>query len=130
MALTYQNQVFLKGVVGDDIIFKRARTGKDYCSFSLIVNHDNKYLSEDETNSVEYIRIMIFNNKRKKLVDKLKEMGLRRGNYVSIIGRLQTARTEYRGISLIQLTVQVNDLSIIQTKPQNDKENERVQTGD
>lgn len=122
MSFTYQNQVFLKGQVGDDIVFKRTKNNKDYCSFSLIVNHDNKYLSDEETNSVEYIRIMIFNNKRKKLVDKLKEMGLRRGMFVGIVGRLQTARTEYRGIRLVQLTVQVNDLSIIQTKPQN-KEN-------
>ena len=117
MAITYQNQVFLKGVVGDDFKVGKATSGKRYISFSLIVNSSPKEVSEDETNSVEYIRIFIFNNKRKKMVDKLEEMGLRRGMYVSIIGRLQTARTEFKGNKIIQLSVQVLDLSIIQTKP-------------
>ena len=127
MAFTYQNQVFLKGCIGDDLVFKKAKSGKDYCSFSLIVNHDTKELSDEETNGVEYVRIFIFNNKKKKMVDKLKEMGLRRGLFVSIIGRLQTARTEVKGISLIQLTVQVRDLSIIQTKP---LKNEKIEQND
>ena len=125
MAITYQNQVCLKGVVGDDFKVGQASSGKKYISFSLVVNSSNKEYSEDETNSVEYIRIFIFNNKRKKMVDKLEEMGLRRGMYVSIIGRLQTARTEFKGNRIIQLSVQVHDLSIIQTKPEGKKVNNK-----
>lgn len=117
MAFTYQNQVFLKGQIGDDFKIGKAKSGKRYISFSLIVNHSTKDLSEEETSSVEYIRIFIFNNNRKKMVDKMEELGLRRGLFVSIAGRLQTARTEYKGISLVQLSVHVNDLNIIQTAP-------------
>ena len=73
MAITYQNQVFLKGIVGDDYKVGKATSGKRYISFSLIVNSSPKEVSEDETNSVEYIRIFIFNNKHKKMVDKLEE---------------------------------------------------------
>lgn len=126
MTFTYQNQVFLKGQVGDDIVFRTSKNGKDYCTFSLIVNCTNKWLSDEETNSVEFIRIFIFNNQRKKMVDKLKEMGLRRGQFVSIIGRLQTSKTEHKGINILNLTVQVLDLSILQTGINKQKKDERT----
>ena len=116
MAFTYQNQVFLKGQIGNDLKFGKASTGKKYISFSLIVNSSQKEVSEDATRSVEYIRIFIFNNKKKRMVEKLEEMGLKKNMFVSIIGRLQTARTEFKGNPIIQLSVQVIDLSIIQTK--------------
>ena len=116
MAFTYQNQVFLKGQIGNDLKVGKATTGKKYMSFSLIVNSSQRDISDDVTKSVEYIRIFIFNNNKKKMVDKLEEMGLKKNMFVSIVGRLQTARTEFKGNPIIQLSVQVIDLSIIQTK--------------
>ena len=112
----FQNSVYLSGITGDDVKFGKAANGKEYCTFLLEVNHNGKMMGDEQTSGVELIRVAIFNNKR-KLVDYLKEMGFRRGMRVNIVGRLQSTKTEYKGIELIQLMVQVIDITIVQTKP-------------
>lgn len=117
--IVYQNEVLLRGIVADNVMYKKASNGKDYCTFSLVVNHDKTELSEGETNSKEFIRIFVFNGKKKKLVDYLKDMGFRRGLYVGIYGLLRTTSTEHKGIPIVQISVGVRDIFIIQTKPIN-----------
>lgn len=117
--IVYQNEVFLRGIVADNVMYNKASNGRDYCTFSLIVNHDKTELSEGETNSKEFIRIFVFNGKKKKMVDYLKNMGFRRGLYVGIYGLLRTTSTEHKGIPIVQISVGVRDIFIIQTKPIN-----------
>ncbi len=105
----YINKVELGGYVGDKVIWKKAKNAKKYCSFQIITNHVyNVYDSDTETSSRDFIRIIVFNNRKKRLVDKLEEAGLRQGMRIRLEGKLQTSRTEYKGIDLIQMTVWPN----------------------
>lgn len=116
--IVYQNEVFLRGIVADNVLYGKATSGYDYCSFSLIIN-DKDDISTDDTKSKEYIRIFVFNNKKKKMVEYLNKMGFRRGLYVGVYGKLRTVGTEHKGIQLVQIIVDVRDIFIIQTKPTN-----------
>ena len=115
--IIYQNEVFLRGIISDDFKYGKAVNGKDYCTFSLIVNADTRELSEESTSSNQFIRIMVFNNRSKRLVDYMREFGFRRGLYIGIVGRLQTSSQEYKGNVYVNLTVSVKDIYIIATKP-------------
>lgn len=105
MKIEYINRVELQGIVGDHVIWKRARNGKSYVSFQVITNNSSEYVSEYETESKEYIRIIVFNNNKTKFVDRLKKAGLRRGMWISLEGKLQTSKIEIKGNPIIQLVV-------------------------
>ena len=103
MKIEYINRVELQGLVGDHVIWKRARNGKSYVSFQVITNNSSDYVSDYETESKEYIRIIVFNNSKTKFVDRLKEAGLRRAVWISLEGKLQTSKIEIKGNPIIQL---------------------------
>lgn len=111
--VVYENYVRLRGVVGDNVIWGLAVNNRKYCSFQIITNNDGKYISEMETNSKEYLRVIVFNRRRVKLVDKMERYGFKRGMYVGVEGRLQTSKTEFKGNSIIQLMIYVKKIWII-----------------
>lgn len=113
MKIEYVNKVELQGVVGDNVIWKKAKNGKKYVSFQLITNHSSEYVSDMETESREYVRIIAFNNSKSLFVDRLKDKKFRRGMYVRIEGKLQTSRIEIKGNPIIQLVVHPKRMWII-----------------
>lgn len=116
-----KNVVILEGVAGDDVKFDRATNGKEYCTFSLCMNAFNKELGDEDemTRSTTFIRVMVFNNRKAKLVDYLRRVGFHRGQRVNIFGMLASHKSEYKGITYIQNNVIVRDITIVQTKTNN-----------
>ncbi len=113
------NEVRLSGTAGDDVKFGRAITGKEYCTFSLCVVPYNKKHGDNEdemSRSVNYIRIIVFNNRHTRNVDYLRSMNFHRGQRVSVFGWLSSRKTEIKGNNIIQLSVVVRKIEIEQTK--------------
>lgn len=109
-----KNLVMLEGVSGDDVKFKRAKNGKEMCTFSLLLNQFSKELGDvDDTNSQQMIRIMVFKNKKKDLVEYLRKVNFHRGMRVSVFGRLQSYKEDYKGIAIVHNYVFVRDISVI-----------------
>lgn len=111
--IVYENYVKLRGIVGDNVIWGTAVNKKKYCSFQIITNNDLGYISDAETNSREYIRILVFNRRTVRLVDSMKKAGFRRGMYVGLEGKLQSSKIEFKGNPIIQITVYVKKIWII-----------------
>lgn len=114
-----KNVVILEGTAGDDVKFGKSANGTDYCTFSLAVTPYNKHLGDDAeeiSRSVNYIRVVCFNNRGNRLVDYLNKVGFHRGQRVSVFGWLSSRKTEVKGIDIIQLSVVVRDISVIDTK--------------
>lgn len=118
-----KNVVLLSGISGDDVKFCKASNGKDYCTFLLLITTFEKEMGDVDahTRSMDMIRIMVFNNKKTKLVDYLKKIGFRRGMRVTIFGRIQSYKTEVKGNSIIQNNVLVRDIEVVQTSATGDK---------
>lgn len=109
----YHNEVILAGIVGDDLKFGKAKTGLNYCTFSMIIGESGNYIDDNDVSYKELVRIFVFNSRGRRIADQMKEEGLRRGMRVSVNGFLISTRSEYRGISLIQLAVKVKEIHII-----------------
>lgn len=118
-----KNLVILSGVSGDDVKFARATNGKEYCTFLLLISTFDKELGDESPNSrgMDMIRILVFNNKRGKLVDYLKKVGFRRGMRVTVMGRLQSYKSEVHGVTIIQNNVMVRDIECVMTKSYKEK---------
>lgn len=109
-----KNFVFLEGIVGDDYKYMKTRDGKDFATFTLYINSFNKeYRDKTEAAIYVHIRIMVFDA---RLVEYLKKVKPRNGNRVSILGRLNSHKNEYKGTELWQNDVVVRDIHIIKTK--------------
>lgn len=115
MAKLDKNIVLLEGLIGDDFKFGRTSDAKEMATFSLAINSYLKELADDteRTRAQTYVRIFVYD---KKLLDYLRRIDVHRGMRASILGRLSSHKSEYKGIEYIQLTVIVRDIGIIQTK--------------
>jgi len=113
-----RNIVMLAGSVGDKIKWGKTKTGKEYCSFCLVVNSFSAELGDEneESRSKAYIRLFVFNSKKSKLVDYLKKVGLHQGQRLDVFGAITSYHTEYKGVSLVQNNIQVRDITVIKTK--------------
>lgn len=109
-----KNIVILSGVSGDDVKFGRAQNGKEYVTFTLLCTQFDRKLGDDDEHvrCTDFLRIMVFNNPRKRLVDYLKTAGFRRGMRVMIFGRLQAHKTEFKGNPIIQINVNVRNIHV------------------
>ena len=110
-----KNIVLLEGLIGDDFMYKKTSDAKEMATFSLCINSYMKEIADDteRTRSQTYVRIFVYD---KKQLEYLHRIDVHRGQRVSILGRLSSHRTEYKGIEYIQLTVIVRDIVVIQTK--------------
>lgn len=110
-----KNFVILEGQVGDDLSYGKTQDGKDYSTFSLIINGYSKdyHDSSERQHGFTMIRIMVFES---RLVDRMRDLKVRTGTRVGVFARLNSHRTEYRGISYIQNDVVVRDLTVVRTK--------------
>lgn len=113
-----RNIVQLAGIAGDKITWGKTKTGKEYCSFNLIVNSFSAELGDEneETRSRTYVRLFVFNSRKGKLVDYLKRVGFHGGQRLDVFGALTSYHTEYKGVNLVQNNVQVRDITVIKTK--------------
>lgn len=110
-----KNVVFLEGSVGEDLNYGKTQDGKEFGTFSLLVNgYSREYHDSSERNhSFVMIRVMVF---ERSLVERMRELKVRSGTRVSIFARLNSHRSEYRGVSYIQNDVVVRDLAVIKSK--------------
>ena len=110
-----KNIVWLEGLIGDDAKFGRTEDGKEYFTFSLCVNSFIKEISDktERTHSQNFIRTTVFD---KKQIAYLRRVDAHRGMRVTILGRLSSYKTEYKGIDFIQLSIIVRDIGVIQPK--------------
>ena len=111
-----KNIVILEGLIGDDFMYKKTSDAKEMATFSLCINaYTLKEIADDSERSraQTYVRIFVYD---KKQLEYLHRIDVHRGQRVSILGRLSSRKTEYKGIEYIQLTVIVRDIGVIQTK--------------
>lgn len=114
-----KNIVILEGSVGDDLSFRRSQDGKEFVTFTLLVGgYSREYHDRSETRDVVYIRVMCFDG---RLVERVRAMSLRNGSRVNILARLNSHRSEYKGISYIQNDVIVRDIVLVRTSSVNNK---------
>ena len=110
-----KNIVMLEGIIGDDYKVGKTSEGKEMITFSLAINSYMKEIADDteRTRSQTYVRIFVYD---KKQIEYLQKIDAHRGQRATILGRLSSRKSEYKGIEYIQLTVIVRDIGIIQTK--------------
>lgn len=107
-----KNFVMLEGQVGDDLSYGRTQDGKDYGTFSLLLNgYSREYHdSSERQHGFTIVRVMVFDV---RLVERMRSLKVRSGTRVGVFARLNSHRTEYRGISYIQNDVVVRDLYVV-----------------
>lgn len=110
-----KNIVWLEGLIGDDYKYGRTEEGKEYATFSLCVDSFIKEISDktERTHSQNFIRTTVFD---KRQLEYLRRIGARRGMRACVFGRISSYKTEYKGIDIIQLSIVVRDIGILQTK--------------
>lgn len=111
-----KNICILEGVINDDAKWgKKKDNGREYFTFTLIVNSYNKEFADDtERNfSLSYVRIFVYD---KLQLEYLHKVDAKRGQRATIFGRLQAYKAEYKGHSYFTLSVVCRDVKIIKTK--------------
>lgn len=110
-----KNIVILEGIIGDDYKTGKTSEGKQFVTFSLCINSMTKDMADstERTHSQSFIRIFAYD---KKLLEYLERVKARRGNRVSVFGRISSYKNEYRGISFISNNIICRDITIIKTK--------------
>lgn len=110
-----KNIVFLEGQIGDDYKSGKTTDGKPYVTFTLCINSMTKDMSDltERTHSQSYIRIFAYDKKQLEYLERVKA---RRGNRVSVFGRITSYKNEYKGISFISNNIVCRDITIIKTK--------------
>ena len=112
----------LEGTIGEDFKWSKAQNGAEYATFSLCMNSYIKEIADstEKTHSRTYIRIFVYD---KKQLEYLKRVKVKRGQRIAILGRLTSAKNEYKGITYMSNNVTCRDISIIKTRKE--KENGR-----
>lgn len=110
-----KNFVMLEGHIGNDLSYGKTQDGKEFATFSLCIDGYSKdyHDTSERKHGFVMVRIMVF---EKRLVDRMHELKVRTGTRLSVFARLNSHRTEYKGISYIQNDVVVRDMSVIRTK--------------
>lgn len=109
-----ENIVHLCGLIGDDYKDGKTSEGKEFITFSLCIStYVKDYADSTEKNhSQTFVRLFVYD---KKQIEYLRRMKTHRGLRVWVNGRLSSRKSEYKGISYIQLTVIVRNIAIIKT---------------
>lgn len=108
------NIVFLQGKIGNDLQYKKTSEGAQFATFSVVVNSFAKEIKDSTERRTEtYIRVMCFD---KYIVDYLQRVNAKQGNKVSILARLNSHKSEYKGISFIQNDVIARDVVVVKVK--------------
>lgn len=117
-----KNIVILEGVVGDDFKWAKTQEGKEFATFSLCIDSYIKEFADstERSHSQTFVRINVFD---KRYIEYLHRIKLHAGHRVSVFGRLNSSRNEYKGISLMQNNVVCRSIEVIRTMP--DKENNK-----
>lgn len=113
-----KNFVFLEGRISNDYRYMKTRDGREFATFTLMVNsYDKQTKDKTETKVYVFIRIMVFD---KYQVEYLKRVKPHNGNRVSILGRVNSHLNEYKGVEFFQNDIVVRDIHIVQTKTKQD----------
>lgn len=108
------NIVFLQGKIGNDLQYKKTSEGAQFATFSVVVNSFSKDIKDSTERRTEtYIRVMCFD---KYIVEYLQRVNAKQGNKVSILARLNSHKSEYKGISFIQNDVIARDVVVVKVK--------------
>ena len=111
--MKFKNVVFLEGRISDDYKQMRTKEGRIFITFTLIVRSFDKDLSDNTERKIDiYIRIMVFDN---KLIKYLERVGAKNGNWVSIMGRVNTYQREIDDKYYSFLDVVVRDINVLKT---------------
>lgn len=119
-----KNFVILEGKVGDDAKWGKTQESKEYFTFSLCINAYAKEFADatERSHSVTYVRIFCYD---KRQLEYLRKVNVKRGQRVSIFGRLSSAKNEYKGVTFMSNNVVCRDITVIKTKKEkNDGEQE------
>lgn len=109
------NIVILAGRVGENVKFGTAQNGNKYCTFMLEVDAYSRDMhdSTERDYSKTLIRIFVYD---KPLLTYLERVGLKQGNFVQILARLNSHKTEVGNKNIIQNSVIARDISVIKTQ--------------
>ena len=108
------NIVFLQGKIGNDLQYKKTSEGAQFATFSVVVNSFSKDIKDSTERRTEtYIRVMCFD---KYIVEYLQRVNAKQGNKVSVLARLNSHKSEYKGISFIQNDVIARDVIVVKVK--------------
>lgn len=126
-----KNIVLLEGVISDDYKMGKTSEGKQFVTFSLVLNSFSKEYADstESTHSKNYIRLFIYD---KKLIDYLTRIEAHQGQRASVFGRLSSTKTEYRGKNFMSNSVICRDIKIVKTKSivnskvKNEQENNEI----
>ena len=108
------NIVFLQGRIGNDLQFKKTESGSTFATFTAIINSYSKDLKDNTEHRTDtYIRVMCFD---KRIVEYLQKVGAKQGNRVNVMARLNSHKSEYKGVEFIQNDVIARDVIVVKTK--------------
>lgn len=108
------NIVILAGRVGENVKFGTATNGNKYCTFILEIDAYSRDMhdSTERDYSKTLVRIFVYD---KVQLNYLERVGIKQGNFVQILARLNSHKTEVGSKNIIQNSVIVRDISIIKT---------------
>ena len=113
------NEVYLLGVIGNDIKYATAINGENYCTFTLCINSysskDPSVSRGDSSNAATFLRIFVYGD---KTLEYLHSVKARKGNMAFIRGRLNSHGSDIKGKQIIQINVVVREIRIIKGKKQ------------
>lgn len=113
------NRVELKGRMGSDITYRKTKNNDEWASFTVVCNEYNKTASiEKDKSTATWISVAVFNP---LLVNKTKNLGLRQGQTVWLIGKIYVNKVEYGGHMHPYVSIVATELEVCKTKK---KENE------
>ena len=109
------NIVILAGRVGENVKFGTATNGNKYCTFILEIDAYSRDMhdSTERDYSRTLVRMFVYD---KPMLAYLERVGLKQGNFVQVLARLNSHKTEVGNKNIIQNSVIVRDISVIKTK--------------
>lgn len=112
------NIVMLQGRIGNDLQFRKTTEGATFATFTTIINSYSKDFKDNTEHRTEtYIRVMCFD---KRVVEYMQKVGAKQGNRVNVFARLNSHKSEYKGVEFIQNDVIARDVVVV--KPKSDEQ--------
>lgn len=103
--MRFINDVYLLGTIGRTLAYKRASTGNEFATFSLLIEPSTR-----NGGKIQYIRVMVF---EKKLVEKMKRLGVKPNMKAFVTAYLNSHKTETRGIEYITNDVIARSIDVV-----------------
>lgn len=108
------NHCYLTGTIGEDFRYKHSQDGKEFATFTLLVNSYDKEMHDGtEQRQITFLRIMVFD---RHCVEYLHNVNARHGHHVHIIARINSHRVEYKGHTYIQNDVVARRIFLLATQ--------------